>query len=177
MSLPPAKAREAVLIALFALNSHESSSDSLSPEGLLLSVMHQLKITKARAREALERAFLVFEKREELKERILQACVEYSWNRFGKIEQAVLLLGLFELQEGSIPTKVVLAESTRLGKKFASVTASRFINAALEAIKENKQIRTSETNDPLIDELKAAIEKGHTLEIESEIEEGKDSVS
>lgn len=167
MSLPPAKAREAVLIALFALTSHESSSEALSPEGLVLSVMHQLKITRARAKEALQRAFLVFEQKETLKVQILKTCTDYSWNRLGRIEQVVLLLCLFEIQEAITPPKVLLAEASRLGKKFASISSARFVNAVLDAIIQNKQIEVDVISDPMIDELNNAIEKGYEVHVDA----------
>lgn len=172
MSLPPAKAREAVLVALFAITSHEESLEGLSPEGLVQSVMHQLKITKARAKEALEAAFLVFEARDQLKAEILKTCPDYSWNRLGRVEQVVLLLCCFELKEEKVPTKVLLAEGTRLAKKFASTTASRFINAVLDAFCQKKQIETLPSVDALVDQMNEALEKGAQVQMEPEATEG-----
>jgi transcription antitermination factor NusB len=168
MSLPPAKAREAILVALFALTSHEESQEGLSPEGLVQSVMHQLKITKARSKEALETAFLVFEKREQLKAEILKTCPDYSWNRLGRVEQVILLLCSYELKEEKIPTKVLLAEGTRLAKKFASLSASRFVNAVLDAFCQKKQIEVLLPADPMVDQLHEALEKGADIQMESE---------
>lgn len=168
MSLPPAKAREAVVAALFALTSHEASQESLSLEALVQSLMHQLKITKARAKEALQRAWNVYEVREQLQAEILSTCSDYSWNRLGRIEQVVLMLCLHEMKEGEVPTKVLLAEATRLTKKFAAQTSCRFVSAVLDAICQKTQIKMEVACDPMIDQLHEAIEKGASVELESD---------
>ncbi len=168
MSLPPAKAREAVTAALFAITSHEHSQESLSLEALSHSLMHQLKITRARAKEALQRAWDIFEARDQLQTEILKACPDYTWNRLGRIEQVVLMICLFEIKEEKEPTKVLLSEAARLTKKFAAQTSCRFVGAVLDAICQKKQIKMEIASDPLVDQMHEAIEKGADVQLESD---------
>jgi N utilization substance protein B len=50
------------------------------------------------------------------------------------MERCILRLGLFELNRGETPPKVVIDESVRLAHWFAGGAAPAFINGVLDAV-------------------------------------------
>jgi transcription antitermination protein NusB len=70
----------------------------------------------------------------ELDARITAASDEWTADRLGAVERNVLRVALEELDEGEVPTEVVLDEAVTLAKRYASDDAGRLVNGILGRI-------------------------------------------
>jgi len=71
---------------------------------------------------------------EELDRRITAASDEWPADRLGTLERNVLRIGVYELEEGSVPPEVAINEAVVLAKRYASEDAARLVNGILGAI-------------------------------------------
>jgi transcription antitermination protein NusB len=55
-------------------------------------------------------------------------------DRLGTLERNILRIGVYELEEGSVPTDVAINESVVLAKRYASEDAARLVNGILSRI-------------------------------------------
>lgn len=56
---------------------------------------------------------------------------EWSVERLGTVERAVLRMAMFELQAGEVPQPVVIDEAVELAKRYASPDAAKLVNGVL----------------------------------------------
>jgi len=78
----------------------------------------------------------VWRLRTELDEVMEQHLQDWSAERLGMVERAVLRLALYELlHESEVPVAVVIDEAVSLAKRFASKEAGALINAVLDNAK------------------------------------------
>jgi transcription antitermination protein NusB len=71
---------------------------------------------------------------EELDRRITSASDEWPADRLGTLERNVLRIGVYELEEGSVPPEVAINEAVVLAKRYASEDAARLVNGILGTI-------------------------------------------
>ena len=71
---------------------------------------------------------------EELDHRITAASDEWPADRLGTLERNVLRIGVYELEEGSVPPEVAINEAVVLAKRYASEDAARLVNGILGTI-------------------------------------------
>lgn len=162
--LPPEKFREAVFMVLFTLISHGQDD-----EGVMRLLKQELNITRARCREAFDKAQKIFADTAPMIERFEKICESYRWSRIGRIEQAILILSGWELEHESedLPRKIIFAESSRLAKKFSGPESAGFIGAVLDAyigqtpLQPDMQLCSHD-----VDSLSKAIHEGAQLETE-----------
>jgi N utilization substance protein B len=83
---------------------------------------------------ALETAAAVAERAPELDRRITDAAEEWTADRLGAVERNVLRIGVHELETGSVPAEVAIAEAVLLAKRYASDEAGRLVNGILGRI-------------------------------------------
>lgn len=162
MSVHPAKFREAVLLCLFALQTLEQSE-----EGLLGSIMYQLKLPRSKVKEAVGKASLIQKSSASLVADLEKLCNHYRWSRLGRIEQAVLTLASWELkfEKEQLPYQVILAEATRLAKKFSSLESAQFVNAVLQAFYDGAKLGENLSwQDPLVDHVRQSLDEGAQIE-------------
>jgi N utilization substance protein B len=76
----------------------------------------------------------VADRAEELDRRITATSDEWPADRLGTLERNVLRIGVFELEEGSVPTEVAINEAVVLAKRYASEDAARLVNGILGRI-------------------------------------------
>ncbi len=68
----------------------------------------------------------------QLDETIEEICQGWKLNRLGKIELAVLRLGVYEINmDEDIPKGVAINEAVELAKRYSSDKAARFVNGVL----------------------------------------------
>ena len=63
----------------------------------------------------------------------------WPFNRLGLTDQAILLIGIYELIYTDVPNKVAINEAIELSKMFSDESVSKIINAVLDNI-YNKEI-------------------------------------
>jgi transcription antitermination protein NusB len=83
---------------------------------------------------AVETAEAVAARAPELDRRITEAAEGWTADRLGAVERNVLRIGVYELETGSVPAEVAIAEAVLLAKRYASDEAGRLVNGILAAI-------------------------------------------
>jgi transcription antitermination protein NusB len=76
----------------------------------------------------------VAERAGELDHRITETSDEWPADRLGTLERNVLRIGVYELEEGSVPAEVAINEAVVLAKRYASEDAARLVNGILGRI-------------------------------------------
>ena len=67
----------------------------------------------------------------ELDARISSVSGDWPAEQLGVVERNVLRIGVYELQEGTVPLEVAIDEAVRLAKRYASEDAGRLVNGIL----------------------------------------------
>jgi N utilization substance protein B len=83
---------------------------------------------------AQELAEQVAARASELDERITEAAEGWTADRLGAVERNVLRMGVHELESGSVPPEVAIAEAVALAKRYASDEAGKLVNGILGTI-------------------------------------------
>jgi len=83
---------------------------------------------------ARDTAEAVAARAEELDRTITAASEGWTADRLGAVERAILRIGVYELEEGSVPPEVAIDEAVGLAKRYASEDASRLVNGILGRI-------------------------------------------
>ena len=76
----------------------------------------------------------VLEKREELTALINKHMEEWTLDRLGLIDQAILLMGTYEMMFYDTPDVVCINEAVELSKKYSDTKITSLINAVLDKI-------------------------------------------
>jgi N utilization substance protein B len=76
----------------------------------------------------------VSQRAEELDARITGASREWPADRLGTLERNIMRIGVYELEEGSVPAEVAINEAVVLAKRYATEEAARLVNGVLGAI-------------------------------------------
>ena len=81
----------------------------------------------------------VSERAGELDRRITETSDEWPADRLGTLERNVLRIGVYELEEGTVPPEVAINEAVVLAKRYASEDAARLVNGILGRIAREEQ--------------------------------------
>ena len=76
----------------------------------------------------------VSERVDSLDRRITEASSDWPAERMGTLERNVLRIGVYELDEGTVPPEVAIDEAVRLSKRYASEDAAKLVNGILGRI-------------------------------------------
>ena len=76
---------------------------------------------------------------EALDRRITDTSDEWPADRLGTLERNVLRIGVYELEEGSVPPEVAINEAVVLAKRYASEDAARLVNGILGKIAREEE--------------------------------------
>ena len=87
---------------------------------------------------AQETAEAVAARAPELDQRITEAAEGWTADRLGAVERNVLRIGVYELETGSVPMEVAIAEAVLLAKRYASDEAGRLVNGILGRIAKER---------------------------------------
>ena len=71
---------------------------------------------------------------EELDERISSVSGDWPAKQLGTLERNILLIGVYELEQGTVPLEVAIDEAVSLAKRYASEDAGRLVNGILGAL-------------------------------------------
>jgi N utilization substance protein B len=83
---------------------------------------------------ARELAEVVSARAEELDARISTASPDWPADRLGAVERNILRIGVYELEEKTVPREVAINEAVVLAKRYASEDAARLVNGVLGRI-------------------------------------------
>jgi transcription antitermination protein NusB len=70
----------------------------------------------------------------ELDARISAVSGDWPAKQLGTLERNILRIGVYELQEGTVPLEVAIDEAVTLAKRYASEDAGRLVNGILGTI-------------------------------------------
>lgn len=125
-----AKLREITFQTLFAIDV-----GNCAEEDLIAFFMHELAVSKKNVTEAFTKAHAVWERVEELDEKISSHSREYAFDRIQRVEKNILRLALFELLiEQTEKPALLIGEALRLMRKFSTKEGGAFVNAILDGI-------------------------------------------
>ena len=96
---------------------------------------------------ALQLAEAIAERAPALDERITAASDAWSADRLGTLERNVLRIGVYELEEGTVPAEVAINEAVVLAKRYATEDAARLVNGILGRI--DREARGVSANESL----------------------------
>jgi len=88
---------------------------------------------------ATDLATAVAERAEHLDGRITTASDAWSAERLGTLERNVLRIGVYELEEGTVPHEVAINEAVVLAKRYATDEAARLVNGILGRIQREEE--------------------------------------
>ena len=84
---------------------------------------------------AVALAARVAEKAPALDERITEASEAWTADRLGTLERNILRIGVYELEEETVPAEVAINEAVVLAKRYATEDAARLVNGILGRIR------------------------------------------
>lgn len=114
-------------------------------------LMHELKVTKKSAREAVLRMKAILERKNEIDEMIRRVSTEYQLERISSVEKNILRLGIYELCfDNAIAEKVAIAEAIRLCRKFGTPESAHFVNAILDNIYKGSPCASKSCCNPAV---------------------------
>jgi transcription antitermination protein NusB len=76
----------------------------------------------------------VVEQAAELDERISAVSGDWPAKQLGTLERNILRIGVYELEQGTVPVEVAIDEAVSLAKRYASEDAGRLVNGVLGTI-------------------------------------------
>ena len=76
----------------------------------------------------------VAERAEALDERISSVSGDWPAKQLGTLERNILRIGVYELEQGTVPVEVAIDEAVTLAKRYASDEAGRLVNGILGRI-------------------------------------------
>jgi N utilization substance protein B len=85
---------------------------------------------------ALELAEAVAARASALDERITATSDAWTADRLGTLERNVLRIGIYELEEGTVPPEVAINEAVVLAKRYATEEAAKLVNGILGRIQQ-----------------------------------------
>jgi len=125
---PPAGRRAARRTALFLLYQWDLTGKPLA--SLYEGEPDEFAVALARA---------VAERARELDERITESSLEWPADRLGTLERNVLRIGVYELEERTVPQEVAINEAVVLAKRYASDDAAKLVNGILGRIAREEE--------------------------------------
>jgi transcription antitermination protein NusB len=81
----------------------------------------------------------VVERADELDARITESSDEWPADRLGTLERNILRIGVYELEERTVPPEVSINEAVVLAKRYASEDAARLVNGILGRVAREEQ--------------------------------------
>ena len=78
---------------------------------------------------------------EELDRRITDTSDEWPADRLGTLERNVLRIGVYELEERTVPPEVAINEAVVLAKRYATDDAARLVNGILGHVQREMAAR------------------------------------
>lgn len=127
--LPPQKKRELLLVMLYARTATQPDQ-----KALIDLIKEQLKVEGKEVEKAWYAVDPLLSQLSTIDERLEAASEAYQFERILDVEKNILRLATWELDQGTLPVAVIIAEALRLTQKFASPSAVSFVHALLDLL-------------------------------------------
>ena len=76
---------------------------------------------------------------EALDTRITEASADWPADRLGTLERNILRIGVYELEEQTVPLEVAINEAVVLAKRYATEDAARLVNGVLARVAREQE--------------------------------------
>lgn len=133
MSLSRSVARKKVMIILYQMLLYEKNDIKYSVEDV---INENVKMENDYINNSVNG---ILERRDSMVDLANKYLGTWPFNRLGLTDQAILLIGIYELMYTDVPNKVAINEAIELSKMFSDESVSKIINAVLDNI-YNKEI-------------------------------------
>ena len=84
----------------------------------------------------------------ELDRRITTTSDEWPADRLGTLERNILRIGVYELEEGTVPREIAINEAVVLAKRYASEDAARLVNGISAESRATRRLRDAGGRSP-----------------------------
>ena len=81
----------------------------------------------------------ILEKEDKIRDIANTYLKDWEINRLNKVDQAIILLGIYELLYTETPSVVAINEAIELSKKYSDEKVTKMINAVLDGIYKNEE--------------------------------------
>lgn len=123
--------REQIFLVLFSLGFHEDEDN----RELVIRYLDDTAEEKAKdleRAEIIKKTLSVFEKKEELDQKIDSVSEGWKTARMGKAELSILRLAIYEIfYDDQVPVKVAINEAVDLAKEYCNDETPAFVNGIL----------------------------------------------
>ncbi len=126
------EARKIIMIILYQAFMHDKNSISYDIDEL---IEENLNIDNTFVKQMVHG---VMEKRKELEQKANENLNDWKLSRLGLTDQAILLLGLYELLYTDTPSVVAINEAVELAKKYSDDKVKNMINGVLDKVYHEK---------------------------------------
>ena len=134
MKLTRTEAREKIMIILYQIDFYIKDNISLEVENV---IKENLEIDSKYVRDIVNG---VLEHLEEIDSIINSYLENWSLDRLGKTDKAILRLATYELKYYDTPKIVAINEAVELAKKYSDDKVIKLVNAVLDKIRDNEEI-------------------------------------
>ena len=121
------KQRETIMTCIYQYLLLGTDIDTIFEDNLDLSDKESINFIVSTTVDALNNS-------EEYSERINAHLHEWTFDRLGYVEQAILLLAVSELSLGELDRAIIVNEAIELTKKFCDEAAYKLINGVLDQL-------------------------------------------
>lgn len=81
----------------------------------------------------------ILKNRESIYEKANKYLTSWPMNRLNKVDQAILCIGIYELEYTQTPSIVAINEAIELSKKYSDEKVTKMINAVLDEVYHNSE--------------------------------------
>lgn len=134
MKLTRTEAREKIMIILYQIDFYIKDNISFEVEDV---IKENLEIDSKYVRDIVNG---VLEHLEEIDSIINSYLENWSLDRLGKTDKAILRLATYELKYYDTPKIVAINEAVELAKKYSDDKVIKLVNAVLDKIRDNEEI-------------------------------------
>ncbi len=134
MKLTRTEAREKIMIILYQIDFYIKDNISFEVDEV---IKENLEMDSKYVRDIVNG---VLEHLEEIDSIINSNLENWSLDRLGKTDKAILRLATYELKYYDTPKVVVINEAVELSKKYSDDKVVKLVNAVLDKIRDNEEI-------------------------------------
>ena len=134
MKLTRTEAREKIMVILYQIDLYQKENIDYDIESV---IKENLDMDNKYVRDIVNG---VIDNKEELDKIISRYLENWSLNRLGQTDRAILRLAAYEMIYYDTPKVVVINEAIELAKKYSDDKVVKLINAVLDKIRDNEDV-------------------------------------
>ena len=134
MKLTRTEAREKIMVILYQIDLYQKEKIDYDVESV---IKENIDMDNKYVRDIVNG---VMDNKEELDKIISRYLENWSLNRLGQTDRAILRLSAYEMLYYDTPKVVVINEAVELAKKYSDDKVVKLINAVLDKIRDNEDV-------------------------------------